>query len=392
MLNSGTKQHSTGYSQDILLSRVKYLYVRWVMAKKFHGIDLHKRYSTIIVRDSEGSEIEYRSHCTDFQEYVETLGEHDSVVVESINNAFYWADQIEKQGAACHIVDAHKFKIIKDSWNKTDKRDAANLSLALWMAEMRKEFKMPTVYKPSIEVRELRKLFSQYQMITEQIAQYKNSIQAIFVENGIALSKEQKYELYKPEGARAILENLAVTEASRHCIEMSHAMIRNLTEQKETMKKLIIEMGTSFEREIRLLITIKGVTPLLALAFLADVGDIKRFKNARGFNAYLGVVPTVKSSGGKTYLGHINRQSRKLARSLFTQPINHMIDSSETMTEFYNGIKLRRGVGRSRIAVIRKIFNIMRRMLLNGEEYRGKNEENFQKKLHDFEKIIHQAA
>ena len=53
------------------------------------------------------------------------------------------------------------------------------------MSELRKEFKLPVVYKPSIHIRELRKLFSQYQMITEQIGQHKNSIQAVFVENGI---------------------------------------------------------------------------------------------------------------------------------------------------------------------------------------------------------------
>jgi transposase len=63
-----------------------------------------------------------------------------------------------------------------------------------------------------------------------------------------------------------------------------------------------------------ILITIKGVTPLLALAFLADIGDITRFSSVRKFNSYLGVVPTVRSSGGKTIFGHTNKHSRKLAR------------------------------------------------------------------------------
>ena len=62
------------------------------------------------------------------------------------------------------------------------------------------------------------------------------------------------------------------------------------------------------------------------------------------------------------------------------------------MDTFYNSIKERRGAGRSRIAVIRKIFNIMRRMILTGKEYRWKDEENYQRKIKDFEKIIHQAA
>lgn len=362
------------------------------MEKRFHGIDLHKRYATIMVRNSEGAEIQYISRCTGIREYIDSLTENDVVVIESINNAFYWADQIERQGASCVIVDPHRFKIVKDSWNKTDKRDAANLSLALWMSEIRHEFKMPTVYKPSADVRELRKFFAQYQKITEQIRQYKNSIQAIFMENGIALDKKQTYELYVADDISSVLEQYTLSAASNVCVESSLSLMKCLTSQKEHIKTKIIGMGIIFEKEIKLCITIKGVTPFLVLAFLADAGDLKRFKNSRGFNAYLGVVPTVKSSGGKTQMGHINRQSRKLARTLFIQPINHVIDSSDSMTEFYKGIQLRRGTGRSRIAVLRKLFNIMRSMIITGEEYFYKDEKTYQKKLADFNKVVHAAA
>lgn len=162
--------------------------------------------------------------------------------------------------------------------------------------------------------------------------------------------------------------------------------------KKEIIKHHILEMGLLFEKEIKLCISIKGISPFLVLAFLADVGDIKRFKNVRGFDAYLGVVPTVKSSGGKTHIGHINKQSRKLARTLFTQPVNHLANSSDFMSEFYEDVKLRRGGGRSRIAVIRKVFNIMRRLLLTGEVFRGKDENVYNKKMKEFEKFMHKAA
>ena len=44
----------------------------------------------------------------------------------------------------------------------------------------------------------------------------------------------------------------------------------------------------------------------MALAFLTDVGDIHRFKSLRKMNAYLGLVPKAKDSGGKAKSGHIN--------------------------------------------------------------------------------------
>ncbi len=362
------------------------------MKRKFHGIDLHKKYATIMTRDSEGREISYISNCVDFKTYVRSLTETDSVVVESINNAFYWADQIEMQGATCIIVNPHKFKIIKESWNKTDKRDSANLSLALWMAETKSEFKMPTVYKPSVEIRELRKLFSQYQMVTSQITQYKNSIQAIFMEHGAYLSKKQAYHLLKPDGDISIIEKFILNKISKECLIMNLTLMWHLLKQKEIIKDSILKSGLIFEKEIKLCISIRGVSPFLVLAYLADIGDINRFKSVREFDAYLGVVLTVKSSGGKTQMGHINKQSRKLARSLFTQPINHIARSSDFMNEFYEDIKLRRGAGRSRIAVIRKVFNIMRRIILTGEVYRGKDEKNYQRKLKEFENFMQKAA
>ena len=362
------------------------------MKEFFHGIDLHKRYATIMVRDRDGKEIRYISRCTNFQKYIDSLSDKDAVVLESINNAFYWADRIEEQGASCIIVNPYRFKIIKDSWNKTDKRDAVNLALALWMSEISHEFKMPVVYKPSVEIRELRKLFSHYQLLSEQATQYKNSIQAVFVENGIALEKKKAAQLFKRDGEASIVENFTLTSASRHCIMTSLSLMWSILEQKENTKLEIIKMGSLFEREIKLCIGIKGVTPFLVLAFIADAGDITRFKNVRGFNAYMGVVPTVKSSGGKTQMGHITRQSRKLARTLFTQPIYHIANSSDLMFEFYESVKLRRGAGRSRIAVIRKVFNIMRRMILTGEKFRSGDEKIYQKKLKAFDKIINKAA
>lgn len=362
------------------------------MKECFHGIDLHKRYATINVRDTDGREILSISHCKNFKEYIDGLSDKDAVILESINNAFYWSDRVEEKGASCIIVNPHKFKIIKDSWNKTDKRDAANLSLALWMAEMRHEFKLPAVYKPSIEIRELRKLFSQHQLISEQATKYKNSIQATFVENGIALDKKQTYQIFKQDGDISLLEKLELTYVSRQCILSSLYLLWDTLRQKEALKLSIIQMGSLFKKEVMICISIKGVTPFLAMAFIADVGDITRFKNVRGFNAYMGLVPTVKSSGGKTQMGHITRQSRKLARTLFTQPVYQIASSTDIMFEFYENVKERRGAGRSRIAVIRKTFNIMRRMILTGEPYRGIDEEKYQNKIAEFEKIIQKAA
>ncbi|MBN2078466.1 MAG: hypothetical protein JW838_05840 [Spirochaetes bacterium] len=68
------------------------------MYKRFHGIDLHKRYATISTRNEDGKEIYSITRCYQFREYVNSLNAEDIVVVEAANNSFYWADEIEKTG------------------------------------------------------------------------------------------------------------------------------------------------------------------------------------------------------------------------------------------------------------------------------------------------------
>ena len=125
------------------------------------------------------------------------------------------------------------------------------------------------------------------------------------------------------------------------------------------------------------------MTPLLALGFLSEVGDIRRFRSLRALLAYLGVVPTVRSSGGTTRVGRLNRRSRCMARTLFTQAVLHLVDSSPQLGRFYRELVPRR-YGRARIAILRKTFGMMRRMLLSNTPYRWKEEDLYQKKLKDW--------
>ena len=98
------------------------------MIERFHGIDRHKAYSTISVLDREGREVSFFT-CHDLRRYIEDLGPTDAVVLEASGGAFWWADRIEERQACCYVLNPYRFRIIKDSWNKTD--SAHEWSLAL---------------------------------------------------------------------------------------------------------------------------------------------------------------------------------------------------------------------------------------------------------------------
>jgi transposase len=354
---------------------------------RYHGIDLHKGSAAISLRDEVGHEVRYLARVADIDGYVAALGSEDAVVLESSSGSFWWAQRIKRQGARCVVIDPYRFRIIRDSWHKTDRRDAAALSLALWTSAQSGELVLPEVWQPTPQVRELRRLFSQWQILTTQIRQLKAQIQGVMVENGITDRALGRRLVNNPAVGQPRMSALALSPASAFSIAMSLRILATLRAEKKSLQQEIYRAGQPLEEQVRLLITIRGVTALLALGFLSEVGDVRRFHSLRGLLAYLGVVPTVRSSGGTTHVGRLNRCSRSLCRTMFTQAVLHLADSSPVMEKFYRGVLERKGYGRARIAVLRKTFGMMRRMLLSGAEYRWKEQDLFEDKLRDYLRI-----
>jgi transposase len=222
MLNSGLG--ATHNRQGILIPFSPSEGKEEKMIQRFHGMDRHKKFSTISVLNREGEEVQFLSACYDLRQYIEGLGAEDAVILEACSGAFWWADRIEARGAACYVLDPNKFRIIKDSWKKTDKYDARNMVKALWVNLVTGEFGIPCVYKPSAITRELRKLFSQYELLNRQIRMLKNNIQAILMENGLVISSKEVAHLICPQKGPAILKELDISEASHIGIEVSQSV------------------------------------------------------------------------------------------------------------------------------------------------------------------------
>ena len=65
--------------------------------------------------------------------------------------------------------------------------------------------------------------------------------------------------------------------------------------------------------------TLVGIGPITASALIAGVGDMAQFANARQFSAWLGLVPSQNSTGGKARLGHITKRGDAYLRGLLIQ-------------------------------------------------------------------------
>ena len=244
------------------------------MITRFHGIDRHKKFWTVSVLDRDGKEVRFRRSCT-MGEYVTDLDSKDAVVLEASCGSFYWADRIEATGAKCYVLDPMRFRIITDSWNKTDRQDARNVAKALWVYLVTGEFGIPTVYKPSTTVRTLRRLFATYNLLNRQVAMLKNAIQAMLLDDGVVLTSSQLSRLFAGREAVAeVLNEYSLSATIVSAIETQAGLLRQVNESKEALARQIVVQSAPLADQITLLVTIAGITPLTAAAFLADIGEV----------------------------------------------------------------------------------------------------------------------
>lgn len=122
----------------------------------------------------------------------------------------------------------------------------------------------------------------------------------------------------------------------------------------------------------RRLMDIPGVGPICALAFYASVGDPTRFRRAADVGAYFGLTPKVHQSGLTLRFGRISRMGNIAMRNLLVQASIGFMRWSTPGSELRSWameIERRRGRGRARIALARKLAVLMLNIWKKNQAY-----------------------
>ncbi|MDR0635676.1 MAG: transposase [Treponema sp.] len=84
------------------------------------------------------------------------------------------------------------------------------------------------------------------------------------------------------------------------------------------LKDLVLLHAEPFMKEIDILTSMKGVSVFIAIAIIADVIEVSRFKDSKHFTPYLRSAPHTASSNTSTSSRGTNKKGRKLSSSLLT--------------------------------------------------------------------------
>lgn len=354
------------------------------------GVDLHpNRFNTAEIGLESGRVQRERYEVPDgLESFVSRLRKEDVVVVEATTNTFAFAALFKDKVKRVIVVHPGENQDIIRSNKKTDRIDAMRLArLGIDITRSGRLIKQATI--PEEAIIRLRSLFTTYELVSKEITMTRCRIHSLLVA-----------ELHPYVGADimdvAIRERIesdeTLSSGTRLQIKMMYAALDLFYSQILELKDEIVKFARLWPGEMRILISMDGVSILVALALKSDYGDIQRFKNGKHLCSYMRVAPTVEASNGKIKYGPVNKQSRHLGLRFLLQTIQHYYGSNEYAREWREEKIKHKSRGKVRIALARKMLMCLYSMLKHGELYRTRSLVTFARKEKELEAIIELAA
>jgi transposase len=121
-------------------------------------------------------------------------------------------------------------------------------------------------------------------------------------------------------------------EYERMVYDEYRSQIRSLEERKVRLEQEIEVVAESprYKASVSRLRAFKGIDYIIALAVVCEIGDFRRFADAKSFMSYLGFVPSEYSSGGKRRQGGITKAGNGHLRKLLIEGAWHYTKSNRT--------------------------------------------------------------
>jgi len=332
---------------------------------RFVGLDVHKREVTCCILDAAGAVLLQRTFGLDrdaLHRFARrTLKATDHAALEATTNCWAVADIL--QGYVQRVVVSNPLvtKAIAHSKVKTDKVDAHVLAQLL-----RCDF-LPEVWRPDAETRLRRQLSGRRAALVGQRTQLRNRIHSVLAMRLIV----PPGELFSAKG-REWLEGLTESDIDADGLAMIASdlrMLDALQSEVDRFDKRLAELAWRDER-VKLLMTIPGVSVVVAQALVAAFGDVTRFASADKAASYLGLTPSTKQSAQTTHHGPITKRGNSNARWMLVQSAQHFNRQDGPLGHFFRRLKRRKNHNVAVVATARKLAMIAWRMLRNNEPYR----------------------
>jgi transposase len=357
---------------------------------QFIGIDLHTNKFTCCYRDEKSGQ-EGKKATETFElsgyglgQFCSMLTEETYVLIEATITTFCFARLIRPLVKEVIVANTYELKQISLARKNTDKVDADILCRILKMQVLSGEQTISPVVIPPVEIQELRGLFTTYRLYKKQTTQTKNRIHSLLKEKLYGFTQVEIFS----QRQRKMIRELEKGSAMSFQINDLFDVLEYVEAHIESLQDKIKEYAEPFIKEIEILTSMKGISVFIAIAIITDIIKVDRFKNSKAFTSYLRCAPKVANSNTTVNIRGTNKKGRKLSSSLITQSMQHMLNASKKLDEWYNRLTQYKKAGLVRSGLRRRIFAEIYQMLKKGEYHYGREVEKHEAKIRQYKNFL----
>lgn len=285
------------------------------------------------------------------------------VGMEACASSHYWARELARLGHEVRLLPPAYVKPYVKRGRKNDATDAA----AICEAMASKGMTLVPVKTPAQQAGLM--LHRARRLLVTQRTMLANAVRSHLAEFGI-IDAQGEAGLDRLIAIAVDAADPSLPAAAREALAMLAAQLRDAEAKIAALDREILAWHRTDEASRRLA-TIPGIGPVIASALVATVGDVGRFRTGRDFAAWLGLVPSQHSSGGKTVLGPITKMGDRTLRSLLVLGATAMLRRKNTgYGPWLADLIARKPARLASVALANKMARIAWAILTHGGIYR----------------------
>jgi transposase len=332
---------------------------------KYIGIDYHTQYFVATTMDEKGKVISKDKVSTDrdsIRHYFQKVGTRETkAVMEACYGWEYFYDEVDD--LIDDLIMAHplKTRLIAEARIKTDSIDSETLAHLL-RADL-----IPEAYAPSAETRDKKNVLRYRLSLTAIKVRLKNVIHSVLARNHIEDKSFTCLSDKFGKKGRAYLRSVTL-KGNDTMIVNQYLDLLEETERKITAAERQIRAVCRQDEICTLLSSVPGIGDILSVTIRYEIDEIGRFVSDGKLCCYAGLVPSTYSSGKRTFQGRITKQGNKWLRWAMIEAAQRAPLNDPWLMEFYTRIA-QKGKKRARVAVARKLLEIIYRMWIDRKPY-----------------------
>lgn len=315
------------------------------------GVDVAVKESQLTVMDETGHILKRKRVPSTREGIQDALGRYRQplkAVVEASYNwgpVYDWLDEVAEE-----VVLAHPSKVraIAEARIKTDAIDSETLAHLL-RADL-----IPAAYAPSKEIRASKRVLRQRMFFVRLRTMVKNRIRALLSQH--ALQFPAVSDLYGKEGMQW-LRGLTLLDPDGRLLQEDLELFSVLQQRIAATEAMIKELAAGDEA-VSWLASLPGIGAFFSVLIRYEVDDITRFREAKKFASYTGLVPSTYASGQRVVHGRLTKQGNKWLRWAFIEAVTPAIRGSPFCRRYYDKLKARLGPKEARTATARKLAEL----------------------------------